>query len=64
MHFIKLKAKAYAFILHYLCFRFRFFIENRVPGWARIIKMWLNKSIAEHSAKLFCEISIFSVKKY
>ena len=60
MHF---KAKAYSFILHYQYF-FCFFIEIMVPGWTRIIKMCLNKSIAEHSEKLFCGISIFPINKF
>ena len=60
----RVKAKAYAFILRYLYFLLRFFIKIRVPGWTRIIKMRLNKNIAGHSAKLFCEISIFPVKKF
>ena len=47
-----------------MCIFFRFFIEARVPGWTRIIKMWLNKCIAEHSAKLFSETYIFPVKKF
>ena len=53
----------YAFLLHYLYFIFVFFIESRVPGLTRIIKMQLNKRIAQHSAEFFCQISIFRIKK-
>ena len=62
--YVLFKAKTYAFVLYNLYFLFRFFIEIRVPGWTCIIKMWLNKSIAEHSSKLFCQISIFPIKKF
>ena len=54
----------YAFLLHYLYFLFVFFIEISVPGLTRIIKMQLNKSIAQHSAEFFCQISIFRIKKF
>ena len=46
-----------------ICISFLFFHWD-LPGWTRIMKMWLKKSIAEHSAKRFCEISIFPIKNF
>ena len=44
-------------------FSFSFFIEIRVPGWTRIIKMWLHKSIAEHALRSPFMRYLFSCKE-
>ena len=54
MNFIQSKAKRYAFILHNLYFLFCFFSKIWVPGWARVVKMWLNRRTAKHFTKFRC----------
>ena len=44
-------------LMHLFCrtciFFFFFFSKIRVPGWIWVIKMWMNKCIAEHSSKFW-----------